>query len=261
MRPVVRASLAIAALCALTAPLGSMPRTRVVSAAPGPSSSSGTKASAEATDLSAVCPPGALPDGDACVPFDRAALRAPVQNAEGAPPAVVRGGGNDQIPRREGRPASLDAYRLPVASFASAPRLGGRGGVEIDVPAGAAIQALSLHQQEGVADVLAIEPVAAVGNAPPGFRLFTHHLVREGDAKAEILLSVGPLGSIREGLVVGARLADGDRLGVAAAVPSTLRIEARRLRDGLDIASLAGPGLLAEDRAVRVDPRNVLPLR
>ncbi len=261
MRPVVRASLAIAALCALTAPLGSMPRTRVVSAAPGPSASARPKASAEATDLSAVCPPGELPDGDACVPFDRAALRAPVQNAEGAPPAVARGGGNDQIPRREGRPASLDAYRLPVGSLASAPRLGARGGVEVDVPAGAAVHALSLHQQDGVADVLAIEPIAAVGNAPAGFRVFTHHVVREGDTKAEIIVSVGPLGAVREGLSVGARLADGDRLGVSATAPSTLRIEARRLRDGLDIASLAGPGLLAEDRAVRVDPRNVLLLR
>ena len=261
MRPVVRASLAIAALCALTAPLGSLPRTRVVSAAPGPSSSTRASEKNEPGELSAVCPVGALPDGDACVPFDRAALRAPVQNAEGAPPAVVRGGTSDQIPRREGRPASLDAYRLPVATFASAPRLGARGGVEVDVPPSAMVLALALHQQDGVADVLAIEPVAASGGAPAGHRVFTHHVVREGETKAEIILSVGPLATLREGLAVGSRLADGDRLGVVNGAPSTLRIEARRLRDGLDIASLAGPNLVAEDRAVRVDPRNVLPLR
>lgn len=263
MRPVVRVSLALAALCALTAPLGrgSAPRTRIVSAAPGPSAASPSKTKAESTDLSAVCPAGQLPDGEVCVAFDRAALRAPLQNAEGAPPSVVRGAAADQIPRREGRPASLDAYRLPVVTLASAPRLGARGGVEVDVPAGAVVFALSLDRQDGAADVLAIEPASAVAGGAAGLRIFTHHLVGEGDAKAEIVLSTGPIAILREGLAAGTKLADGDRLGVTAAEPITLRVEARRLRDGLDIASLAGPSLLAEDRALRTDPRNVLPLR
>ncbi len=263
MRPVVRASLALAALAALTGPLGSAPRTRIVSATPGPSSSSRSKPATDGADLSAVCPVGQLPDGEICVPFDRAALRAPVQNGgpEGAPPLVARGGGGDQIPRREGRPANLDAYRLPAAALASAPRLDARGGLEADVPAGTAVLALSLDRQEGIADVLAIEPVPAALGGSAGFRVFTHHVVREGETKAEIVLAIGPLASVRDGLAVGARVADGDRLGVTAATPSTLRVESRRLRDGLDIASLAGPNLLAEDRAVRLDPRNVLPLR
>ena len=261
MRPVVRASLSIAALCALTAPLGSSPQTRTVAAAPGPSSSMRGKQPAEATDLSAVCPAGHLPDGEVCVPFDRAALRSPAQNADGTPPAVARGAANDQVPRREGRPASLDAYRLPVTTLASAPRLGARGGLEADVPPATLVAALALQSQEGVADVIAIEAIPASPTTAAAYRIFTHHLVREGDGKAEIVLSVGPLASVRNGLVVGTRVGDGDALGVTAAAPTTLRIEARRLRDGLDIASLAGPNLLAEDRAVRVDPRNVLPLR
>ena len=219
------------------------------SIAPAPSSSAHGKLPAESADLSAVCPVGHLPDGEACVPFDRAALRAPAQNADGAPPTIARGAANDQIPRREGRPASLDAYRLPTTTLASAPRLGARGGVEADVPAAAVVQALALQGQEGVADVIAIEAIAASASSAGGHRVFTHHVVREGDGKAEIILSVGPLATIAPGLVVGTRVGGGDALGVTAAAPTTLRLEARRLRDGLDIASLAGPNLLAEDRA------------
>jgi hypothetical protein len=188
------------------------------------------------------------------VPFDRAALRAPAQNAEGAPPAVARGAATDQIPRKEGRPAGLDAYRLPVASLAAAPRLGPRGGLELEVSDRAAVVALALTGQEGVATLLSAEPLAG-----GGLRVSTHHVLLEGAAKADYVVSVEPLAQLREGLAVGARLGDGDLLGTAPR--GSLRVDVRKVRDGLDIASVAGPGLLAEDRALRADPRNVLPLR
>src|SRR3954462_10596359 len=70
-----------------------------------------------AAGMSAVCPPGTLPDGDACVPI-------PSRDDEGgeelaAFPAAHHGKKGrfetyDQIPRRPDRPAAYDAYRYPV---------------------------------------------------------------------------------------------------------------------------------------------------
>lgn len=249
MRPVVRAALAIAALSALTGPLGARPVAKTI-----PRAASAERAApppgAGAAELSAVCPPGLLPDREACIPFDRAPQRPLPGDALSR---ETRGLGRDQIPRRDDRPASWDAYRLPVAALAGAPTAGARGGLDVAVREGAAVYGISLAGQEGETTVFAVDPI------PGGTAVVTLHIVREGAEKREILLVVSPLATLRPGLVAGSRVDDGEPLGFAGVAP--LHLEARRLRDGLDLASLVGRALYADDRARRVDPRNVLPLR
>ena len=127
------------------------------------------------------------------------------------------------------------------------------------MPAGAVVAALGLVDQAGVADVLAIEPLPATPTAAPSLRVATHHVIREGTVDVDYVVIVAPLASVRDGLVVGGKIGDGEALGAAA--HGVLQVEVRRVREGLDLASLKGAGLLADDRAVRTDPRNVLPLR
>ena len=201
MRPVVRAALAIAALSALTGPLGARPVAKTI-----PRAASAERAApppgAGAAELSAVCPPGLLPDREACIPFDRAPQRPLPGDALSR---ETRGLGRDQIPRRDDRPASWDAYRLPVAALAGAPTAGARGGLDVAVREGAAVSGISLADQEGETTVFAVDPL------PGGTAVVTLHIVREGAEKREILLVVSPLATLRPGLVAGTMLA-----GVAA---------------------------------------------
>src|SRR5262245_56358038 len=69
------------------------------------------------TGLSAVCPPGSLPDGDVCVPLPMDdELGGDELSSFGAAHHDKRGRLRtyEQIPRRPDRPAEYGGYRYPV---------------------------------------------------------------------------------------------------------------------------------------------------
>ena len=146
----------------------------------------------------------------------------------------------DQIPRRWDRPTDYDAYRYPLAGWATVTsgydldlpdelqrrgtmRAVGHGGVDLPQPRGTSITMIELAHQVGDAKVLYVGPL--FGNT-----VVTLHAVREGGERRHYVLLFGHL-------------------------------EARRLRDGVDPASLTASRILAREATVVTDPRNVLPLK
>jgi hypothetical protein len=308
MRPVVRATLAVAAFAALASVFGGPaaalvgPRVhartlRLAASVPPPGTHPPRAVASqhvETTELSAVCPEGELPDDDHCVRFAAALLgrtrpaSAGANATKAADPDGTQGLGVvaapvgpvrrstslEQVPRQDDRPADLDAYAWPLATLSGAPRLGGPGagtrgrdgegegggGIDLPVVGGEEIKVVKLTDQKGQADLFVREPIDASKAGESWFRVVTHHVVqRAGEEPRDWLVILEPLQRVRDDRAAGTTLTAGDSLGVAA--PGALHLEVREVREGLDLASLAGEGLRADDRARRVDPRNVFPLR
>jgi hypothetical protein len=61
------------------------------------------------------------------------------------------------------------------------------------------------------------------------------------------------------------RLREGDPVGAVGDTGSPslvhLHLEARRVRDGVDVAKLSPSAMIANESSVVCDPRNILPLR
>jgi hypothetical protein len=262
--------------------------------APEPSLRSGVPAPGDAPEPTlrsgvpatpAACPPGTLPDGDACV-------RLPT-DGEGAPDAPAFENAHhdkrgsyvvyDQIPRRPDRPADYDAYRWPVPCVGdpSTPRRCvvsgydldrpdesqrrgrrlshvGHGGADIAQKKGTPITNLPLDHQQGEAEVIFVGPLF-------GETVITRHTLREGGRDREYILLYGHLDAPAPGLAAGARLKEGDMVGFVGDTGSPelvhLHFEARRVREGVDVAKFTGGMLLANEVSVVCDPRNVVPLR
>jgi murein DD-endopeptidase MepM/ murein hydrolase activator NlpD len=239
-----------------------------------------------AAQLASPCPAGTLPDGDVCVhlPGDPGegedALAAENSHRE----RTGRWAVYEQIPRRPDRPASYDAYRYPVppglpgGHFVAsgydldrpddAQRRGralhavGHGGVDLPDPKGTPIALVPLEHQVGDADIVFVGPLF-------GTTVVTRHTVREGGRLRDYVLLFGHLDAPAAGATAGRSLKEGEIVGFVGDTGSPelvhLHLEARRVREGLDIAERvrARPGgsLLEADATVVCDPRNVLPLR
>ena len=230
-----------------------------------------------------ACPPGTLPDGDVCVHLP----------GEGGEPEDALAAANihrersgrwatyEQIPRRPDRPASYDAYRYPVPpglpgghSVVSgydldqpdtSQRRGrqlhavGHGGVDLPQARGTPIKMVALEHQQGHADVVYVGPLF-------GTTVVTRHTLREAGRLRDYLLLFGHLDAAGAGVVPGATLKDGDLVGFVGDTGSPelihLHLEARRVRDGVDVTKRIGGGagaLLDAEVSVVCDPRNVLP--
>lgn len=185
----------------------------------------------------------------------------------------------DQIPRRWDRPLDYDAYRYPVAG-AGYPRWQtvtsgydldlpdaeqrrgtmhavGHGGFDLPQARGTKVTLLPLAQQLGDATVVHVG--ALFGNS-----VVTLHAVREGGERRSYLLIFGHLESAAPGLAPGQVLPAGSVLGFVGSSESDfvhLHLEVRRVRDGVDPATLTGSRVLARDATIVTDPRNVLPTR
>jgi murein DD-endopeptidase MepM/ murein hydrolase activator NlpD len=239
-----------------------------------------------ATPLSAPCPVATFPDGDACVHLPGDAR--PSEDALSAENAHRERSGRwavyEQIPRRPDRSASYDDYRYPVPPGLpgghyvvsgydldrpdESQRRGaslhavGHGGVDLPDPRGTPVALVALENQVGDADVVYVGPLF-------GTTVVTRHTVREGARLRDYVLLYGHLDAPAPGLVAGRALKEGEVLGFVGDTGSPelvhLHLEARRVRDGLDIAlrlKIRGGGsLLESDATVVCDPRNVLPLR
>jgi len=230
----------------------------------------------------ALCPVGSLPDGDACVH-----IQSDEDDAPDAPSQVnahhdKRGRWivYDQIPRRPDRPADYDAYRYPVPcehgcvvsgydldrpddSQRRGWRLShvGHGAVDLPQKKGTPITMVPLEHQVGDAEVVYVGPLF-------GTTVLTRHTLREGGQLRDYLLLFGHLDAPAPGLAAGVHLAAGAPVGFVGDTGSPelvhLHLEARRIRDGVDIGKVlgAGPGALIDnDSSIVCDPRNVLPLR
>lgn len=267
--------VAFAALAAFAlAPAGRGPKLVVRTEAPK------VEGAAESTP-GAPCPAGRFPDGEACVSFaeidetsDAPVLPNAHRDKSGAWVAY------DQIGRRPDRPEEYDAYRYPIPpglpnghSVISgydldrpdqAQRRGrtlravGHGGVDLPQAKGTRIPMLHLEHQQGEAEVVYVGPLF-------GTTVITLHTLREGGQLRDYVLLFGHLDGPAPGLTKGQTLHDGDLVGFVGDTGSPelvhLHLEARRVREGVDVRSLVGAGILADSATIVCDPRNVLPLR
>lgn len=184
----------------------------------------------------------------------------------------------DQIPRRWDRPSDYGAYTYPVATFPGWPAIAsgydldlpdeaqrrngtryvGHGGVDLPQALGTKISMIALEHQVG--DPKVVHVGTLFGNS-----VVTLHGVREGGEQAHYLLVFGHLDRAAPGLEPGQRIKTGDLVGFVGESESPglvhLHLEARRIRDGIDPATVTGNRVLARDATVVSDPRNVLPLR
>ena len=227
------------------------------------------------------CPPGTFADEGVCVhiqPEDEPEAPA-LENSH-----RERGGRwvlYDQIPRRPDRPSDYDAYVYPIPpgmpgghSVISGYDLDrpdetqrrgrtlhavGHGGVDLPQARGTPVAMITLDHQQGDAEVVYTGPLF-------GTTVVTRHTIHEGGALRDYILLFGHLDSIAPGLSKGATVRAGDVIGTVGDTGSPelihLHLEARRVREGVDIMGVASaPALLASEVSIVCDPRNVLPLR
>ena len=259
MHPLVKAAASVAVLTAL----GSLDRGPAPRAAP-----IAPPAAARGIDgLPALCGPGTLPEGPACV-------RIPSEG-EGEPAATVLPAVNDvgrsgtageRVPRRPDRPEEATRYRYPVGLGERAPRVvgafegerGGRG-VEIAATPGEKVTLLALEGQEGLAEVV------FAGDRDGALAVATRHEVREGGELRSYLLIHGGLERLEQSVAEGARLSAGAALGHAPITAGghliTIGLEARRVRGGATLGTMDEKRLVDSALSVPIDLRNVLPLR
>jgi murein DD-endopeptidase MepM/ murein hydrolase activator NlpD len=235
-----------------------------------------------AGDLSpAVCPAGTLPDAEACVHIPLADELASGPETESEANAHFDRHGRwviyDQIPRRPERPVDYDAYRYPVPCVHGCVVSGydldrpdesqrrgrhltfvGHGAVDIPQPKGTPISFVALEHQEGDAEVVFVGPLF-------GETVIARVSLREGGRLRDYILLFGHLDAPASGLAPRAYLKEGDLVGTVGDTGSPslvhLHLEARRVREGVDVAKLSGAAIIANENSVVCDPRNVLPLR
>jgi murein DD-endopeptidase MepM/ murein hydrolase activator NlpD len=183
----------------------------------------------------------------------------------------------DQIPRRWDRPLDYDAYRYPVVGYPGwatvtsgydldlpdveqrrgTMRAVGHGGLDLPQARGTKVTLIPLAQQLGDAKVIHVGTL--FGNS-----VVTLHAVREGGERRNYLLIFGHLDSAAPGLLPGQMLPAGGLVGFVGNSESDfvhLHLEVRRVRDGVDPATLTGYRVLARDATIVTDPRNVLPTK
>ncbi|MGO9000061.1 MAG: peptidoglycan DD-metalloendopeptidase family protein [Polyangiaceae bacterium] len=236
--------------------------------------------------LATACPAGTLPDGDVCVhlPGDPESSEDALAAENSHRERTGRWTVYEQIPRRPDRPASYDAYRYPVppglpgGHFVvsgydldrpdESQRRGrslhatGHGGVDLPNPRGTPVKLVALEHQVGDADVVYAGPLF-------GTTVVTRHTVREGGRLRDYVLLFGHLDAAAPGIAAGRAIKEGELVGFVGDTGSPelvhLHLEARRVREGLDVAERvrlrSGASLLEPDATVVCDPRNVLPLR
>jgi murein DD-endopeptidase MepM/ murein hydrolase activator NlpD len=277
MHPLVRASLGVLALAALSSLAPPSALARRIALAPPP-----TKG--QPRPPSALCPRGTLPDAGACVDFLHAFDDEGAELVARSNWHVDRRGRvetYDQVPRLPERPADFNLYRFPVGNPSrsngrlimsgydldrpnESQRRGahlshvGHGGVDLMAPRGADVRLVTLEHQDGEAEVLHAGKLI-------GTCVVTRHVVREAGRLRTYLVVYGHLDGIAPGLVTGRPAREGDLLGFVGDTGSEglvhLHLEVRRLRDEREGKPTAPGHIMDQAFTIAVDPRNVLPLR
>ena len=234
-------------------------------------------AAEDSTQLTLPC--GLFPEGEPRLTlFTDSFWQEPPAAAVVATWHTDRGGAEidyDQIPRRWDRPTDYGAYRYPIAGWSSVAsgydldlpdelqrrgtfRAVGHGGVDLPQPRGTNITMIKLAHQLGDAKVVYIGPL--FGNT-----VVTLHAVREGGERRHYVVLFGHLDAASPALKEGEPLLAGKLVGFVGDSESPelvhLHLEARRLRDGVDPATLTAARILSRETTIVTDPRNVLPLK
>lgn len=274
MHPLVRASVLVAVWTAL----GTLDPGQ---AAEGPIVVPPSKARG-IDGLPALCGAGTLPEGDVCVALpppghegDVAERSMPETNTHPS----LKGGGvesYEQIPKLPDRPADYAAYALPIGEAGKAPKIAsgydldlppadqrhgagfkayGHGGVDFVADRGTAVRAIALDHQEGDAEVFFVGELF-------GVTVVTAHAVRERDQLRTVLVLFGHLEHAAPGLAPHARVPAGSPIGAVGDSGSPglvhLHLEARQVRDGVNLATIEPKKLLDQSVSIATDPRNVL---
>jgi hypothetical protein len=240
--------------------------------------------SARLLEDAAPCPPHTLPDDSVCVDWPESDRMSPGKNGvEGPLSERERWGADDEIPRRPDRPLDYQAYRYPMlcsdcvvgddrierSSF-DQPRdrlpRAGHGGIDLTVPSGTSVTAISLANQDGPTELVYVGDLL-------GATVVTLHSVKEAGGKHAYIVVLGHLDSVAPELPRPAAskrtppiaLQDGQPLGWVGARLSPrlahLRLEVRRVRKGVDVRALQPSALIDPASTIACDPRNVLPLK
>ena len=221
MHPVVRAALAAAMLSALSAWAAKY------ASALTPAPVLRRHAPGAPEELSAVCPPGTLPDYDQCIPIPAVAVLDWGAELVGSWNAHREKSGRwtsyENIPRLPGRPTDYNAYRYPIpppasGSFSVGPydldrpnelqRRGagltftGHGGVDLMQSRGVEVHSLPLEHQQGDALVVFAGPLF-------GISVVTRHAVRESGRMRDYVVLHGHLDGIAPGIKVGDSVREG----------------------------------------------------
>lgn len=275
MHLMTRVAVVAAALSALI---------RVAADRATPAAAAGTRvpgAGGQGAALASPCPPGTLPDDGVCIPVPRGDRGGDALSAEKNAHRERSGRWRvyDQIPRRPERPADYRRYRLPVEplpgqSFVASgydldrpdaeQRRGaelkavGHGGIDIAAKRDTEAHLVPLEHQVGDAEVLYVGPL--FGNT-----VVVRQAVREGGRLRDYIVLYGHLAGPAPGLRHGMNLHEGALVGFVGDSGSPgavhLHLETRRVRDGVDPASLEPGQLTKNEKTVVCDPRNVLALR
>jgi murein DD-endopeptidase MepM/ murein hydrolase activator NlpD len=225
---------------------------------------------------------GTLPDADVCIPF-------PGDDDPGGDELLAFEGAHhdkqgrfrtyEQIPRRPDRPAEYEAYRYPIP-IPKGMKLAmsgydldlpegeqrhgrkfshvGHGGIDLAAPRGTEVKVVPLEHQEGDAQVVFVGKLF-------GTSVVTKHTLREGGRLRDYIVLYGHLDAAVPGLERGTPLPEGTVIGFVGDTGSEgvvhLHLEARRVRDGVDLAKTLPPRLVADEVSIVCDPRNVLPTK
>lgn len=279
MQSLTQATALIAALAALSHAAERGRPLVGASASRAPAASSAASVTAAAS-LAAACPEGTLPDQGVCIPVPEGAAGGAELTAQENAHRDRSGAWRfyEQIPRRPERSSDYRRYRWPVPPLPGQnlvvsgydldrpdvqQRRGahikavGHGGLDLGQRRGAEVRLVNLEHQTGDAEVLFVGEV--FGNS-----VVTRHSVREGDRLREYVIVYGHLEGPAPGLSRGVNLREGSLLGFVGDSGSPgdvhLHFEVRRVRDGINVASLAPGELTKNARTVACDPRNVMPL-
>ncbi len=279
MQPLTQATALIAALAALSHAAERGRPLVGASASRAPAASSAASVTAAAS-LAAACPEGTLPDQGVCIPVPEGAAGGAELTAQENAHRDRSGAWRfyEQIPRRPERSSDYRRYRWPVPPLPGQnlvvsgydldrpdvqQRRGahikavGHGGLDLGQRRGAEVRLVNLEHQTSDAEVLFVGEV--FGNS-----VVTRHSVREGDRLREYVIVYGHLEGPAPGLSRGVNLREGSLLGFVGDSGSPgdvhLHFEVRRVRDGINVASLAPGELTKNARTVACDPRNVMPL-
>ena len=131
-------------------------------------------------------------------------------------------------------------------------------GIELTAARGAKVSLVAIEGQEGDAEVVFVGDHA-------GTTVVTAHAVHDGDRMRTVLLAFGRLDHAAPGVAVHTRLPAGSPVGVVGDGGTVgaprLYLEARELKDGVDLATVDVRRLFDPSVSLPTDPRNVLAVR
>jgi murein DD-endopeptidase MepM/ murein hydrolase activator NlpD len=254
MHPLVKAAIAVAVLSAV----GALARPRKVT-----TSARMPSASASARALVALpCPSRSIPEGDVCVPLP-AEDRGRGGKRDMSPARVA----HEMIPRRPDRPEDPTRLSLPIPS--EVPILFGfdRPGdpedeasrkndasVDLGADRGTEVKLAPLVGQSGQAEVLAVGDLF-------GHTVVTLHRTEEGGHARTYLVFYGRLDAVAPDVAAEKKLDAGDVIGFVgdSGTPGFvhLHLEAREVRDEIDVHPLDMAHLVDQAVSIPVDARNV----